>query len=282
VSLGRQLKLARRDLRRVIARARWGRLDVPVFFGNSFPKSGTHLLSQVLAGLAELGPAVESGLPAVVTFDGPTGAERPVSAILADLAAFKPGDVGFGHLHGAPEILDQLCAPGCAPYFILRDPRDVVVSHVFYVTRMAPAHVHHAYYTQALTTFEQRLKTSILGRPEAAHPFPDIRERFAPYLPWLDRPEVLSIQFEDFILDRQSALARILAHAEARGFHHGSPPDSALDRLARRIDPARSPTFRSGKIGGWREHFTPGITELFKQVAGDLLIKLGYEEDFHW
>ena len=46
--------------------------------------------------------------------------------------------------------------------------------------------------------------------------------------------------------------------------------------------PQRSPTFHSGKIGGWREHFTPAHKQLFNQDAGDLLVKLGYESSLDW
>ena len=75
-----------------------------------------------------------------------------------------------------------------AAYFILRDPRDVVVSHVHYVTEMEPNHIHHRYYSQELHTFDERLRASILGIPDPAIPFPDIRQRFLPYLGWLDAP----------------------------------------------------------------------------------------------
>src|SRR5512147_524409 len=97
------------------------------------------------------------------------------------------------------------------PYFIFRDPRDVVVSHVFYVTDMEARHVHHDYY-QSLPDFDARLMVSILGRPDAGVEFPDIAARFAPYLGWLDHDEVLAIHFEDLINDRTSALSRIMDH----------------------------------------------------------------------
>ncbi|MBN2502881.1 MAG: hypothetical protein JXB38_19025, partial [Anaerolineales bacterium] len=133
-------KLGRRQLRRARQALRYGPkalAGTPILFGNSFPKSGTHLLTQVLTGFAALGPAIDSGLPAILTFDGPTGTPRPAAAIQRDLARLRPGDVAYGHLHATPEALAALCRTGVAPYFILRDPRDVVVSHVHYVTEMA-------------------------------------------------------------------------------------------------------------------------------------------------
>jgi hypothetical protein len=40
--------------------------------------------------------------------------------------------------------------------------------------------------------------------------------------------------------------------------------------------------FRKGISGDWKNHFTPAITELYKQKIGDLLIDLGYEKDYSW
>ncbi len=276
------LKLARRGWRRALATTRHGSLyGSPVLFANSFPKSGTHLLTQVLEGFTRVAPAALSGLPAVVMYDGPTGQPRPLSTILGELDRFRPGDVGYGHLHTLPEIVERLCADGWAAFFIYRDPRDVVVSHVHYVTEMEPNHVHHAYY-RALPDFDARLRTSILGRPDLDVPFPDIRARFEPYLGWLERPEVLALQFERFISHREETLLEVVRHAQGRGLPLPLGEETTLRALDSAIDPRRSPTFRSGKIGKWREVFNEAHKSLFKEVAGDLLVRLGYEESNDW
>ncbi len=264
---------------------------VPVLFANSFPKSGTHLLTQVLEGFPDLGPAVNSGLPAIVTFEGDTGRARASAEILRDLQRLLPGDIAYGHLHALPEALDFTSRPGVASYFILRDPRDVVISHVHYVTEMEPNHIHHVYYKETLHSFDERLRVSILGRPDfeaagekppAEAQFPDIRQRFEPYLGWLDCPAVLCLRYEDFSADREAALGQVFDHAVRRGFPSPLPRPLALKVLAAGIDPQRSPTFRSGKTGGWRAQFTPEHKRLFKDIAGDLLVRLGYEKDHDW
>jgi hypothetical protein len=278
-------RLARRRLRRWGALLRWRRTSlqgVPVLFANSFPKSGTHLLTQVLQGFTRLGPAVESGLPAVVTYRGDTGRERQPGEIMADLDRLLPGDIAYGHLHALPQAVELLCQPGFAAFFILRDPRDVVVSHVHYVTDIEPDHIHHAYYTQVLKDFDQRLHTSILGLPDDSIPFPDIYQRFAPYLGWLERLKVLCLRYEDFLQDRERTLGMIFDHAIQRGFPTAKDRQAGIQALSGSIDPQRSPTFRSGKIGGWQSQFSPENKALFKQVAGDLLIRLGYETDDNW
>jgi hypothetical protein len=158
----------------------------------------------------------------------------------------------------------------------------VVVSHVFYVTELEPNHVHHDYYANQLSSFEERLRVSILGRPELDVPFPGIAQRFTPYLPWLERPEVLSLRFEDFITRREETLGRVFDHAVSRGLKLTASREQAIAVLSQSIDPQRSPTFRRGRVGGWKEHFTPEIAALFKQEAGDLLTRLGYEKDTDW
>jgi sulfotransferase 6B1 len=285
VNLRLQAKLARRTMRRFSQMTRYRRIsldELPILFANSFPKSGTHLLTQVLQGFIQLGPVVDSGLPAIVTYDGPTGKPRSTESILGDLQRLLPGDIAYGHLHASAEIVAYLCQDGFIPYFILRDPRDVVVSHVHYVTDMAPNHVHHHYYKEELHNFDERLRTSILGRPDIEVPFPDILGRFQPYMGWLDQPRVLMLRFEDFITQREETIGRVLNHAIQGGFPLSCDRNEAVGILADSIDPQRSPTFRSGKVGGWRAQFDPEHKKLFKEIAGDLLIRLGYEQDNDW
>jgi hypothetical protein len=101
-------------------------------------------------------------------------------------------------------------------------------------------------------------------------------------MPWLDRPEVLILRFEDFITQKEETVGAVLDHALARGFKYDGDREVGIKLLTDSIDPRRSPTFRSGKIGGWEEHFTPEHKQLFNQYAGDLLLKLGYESSLDW
>jgi len=278
-------KLLRRKVRRVGTLLRFRRLTlqgVPILFAISFPKSGTHLLTQVLQGFTRLGPVVNSGLPAIVTYRGVSGAERSSHEILADLHRLQPGDIAYGHLHARREIINCLAQLGFASYFILRDPRDVVVSHVFYVTEKEPHHIHHRYYTEALHTFDDRLKVSILGLPDPAIPFPDIAKRFEPFLAWLDCTPVLTLHYEDLLEDPHKYVGRVLDHAISNGFPCVYNRETAVHILVDNINPQRSPTFRSGKTGEWRKYFNDQHKSLFKQVAGNTLIRLGYEKDHDW
>ena len=254
--------------------------DLPVLLGISFPKSGTHLLDQILLGFSKVAPYARRLHSFYAEYEGESGRKRPPEQALAWLNSLRAGDIASAHLFARPEAVERVCSPKFVPYFIYRDPRDVVVSHVFYVTDMEARHVHHAYY-QSLPDFDARLHVSIVGRSDMDIEFPDIAERFAPYLAWLEHHEVLSIHFEDLIHDRAAVLSRIIDHFLVRVPIHPSR-QVMLDSLESSINPERSPTFRSGKTGEWKKHFTEEHKTIFKKVAGDLLIRLGYEKDNHW
>lgn len=254
--------------------------SLPVLLGISFPKSGTHLLDQILLGFSNVAPYAKRLHSFYAEYEGESGKKRDPQQALNWLDSLRPCDVASAHLFARPEAVIRVYSPRFVPYFIFRDPRDVVVSHVFYVTDMEARHVHHEYY-QSLPDFDSRLKVSILGRSDADVEFPNIAKRFAPYLGWLDHPEVLTIHFEDLIHSRLETLTRIMDHLLKRVPLHASR-QLILASLEASINPTKSPTFRSGKTGEWKRYFTEEHKRLFKEVAGDLLIRLGYEKESEW
>jgi hypothetical protein len=254
--------------------------DWPILLGISFPKSGTHLLDQILLGFSKVAPFSRRLHSFYAEYDGESGRKHSPEQALAWVNSLKPRDIASAHLFAREQVVKCACSSAFVPYFIFRDPRDVVVSHVFYVTDMEARHVHHDYY-QSLPDFNARLSVSILGRPKAEIEFPDIAERFAPYLGWLDQPAVMTIHFEDLIHDRPGTLNRLIDHLLVRAPLR-APRERILESLETSINPKRSPTFRSGKTGEWRKYFTEEHKQIFKDVVGDLLVRLGYEENNDW
>lgn len=278
------LKIARWKYRRWHMSRKWGKElleSSPRVFGNAMPKSGSHLLTQVLHGLTQLGPFVDPGFPPVNRDE----ANKPLAEeiVLKNIQSMRPGDIRYGYIHARQPFLDVLSGSGYATIFIYRDPRDMLVSHVFYATDMNPAHGMHRYYKETLTTMEQRLNAAIRGVDEPGFELASVADRYASYIGWLSQPSVLSIRFEDLILNQREALAKIVAYLQTRGWNtQGLRQDNALDVLQQAIQPRKSGTFRKGQPGNWREYFTEQNKALFKEVAGDLLIRLGYENDNDW
>jgi hypothetical protein len=145
---------------------------------------------------------------------------------------------------------------------------------------MEARHVHQNNY-QSLPDFNAQLNVSILCRPDADIEFSNTTDHLAPYLDRLDRPEVLTIHFEDLIHDRATTLAHIMAHH----LTHASLPSTRkllLDSLDTSNNPKKTPTLRSGRTGEGIKHIADEHKKIFKDMAGGLLVKLGYEKNNDW
>ncbi len=129
---------------------------------------------------------------------------------------------------------------------------------------------------------EERIDAAIKGVQEPGSELTPIRQRYLGYLGWLEQPGVLSLRFEDLILARSAAFGRLLDYLEERGFSPRLPRSQAISILEQAIAPKKSGTFRKGKPGNWREHFTDRNIATFKEHTGDLLLRLGYESSPDW
>jgi hypothetical protein len=277
------LKTLRWHGRRTAAARRWGRRaleDTPIVLANAMPKSGSHLIYQVMQGLTRLGPFVNPGFPPVNRDEN--NEKLPDKKVLANLQRYHPGDIAYGYIRARQPFISLLTQQGRAMVFVYRDPRDMIVSHVFYATQMHTEHGMHRYYTETLKTMEERIQAAIRGVDAPGSELSPVRKKYMGYLGWLEHPEVLCIRFEDLTLDRQNTLMCILDYLERRGFHPTLPRAREVELLEQAIAPQRSGTFRKGQPGGWREHFTEANKEYFKQMAGDLLLRLKYEETDAW
>jgi hypothetical protein len=277
------LKFTRWQYRRYAVARRWGSealQKTPVVFGNAMPKSGSHLIIQVLRGFPKLGPFVNPGFPPVNRSED--NSKLPEVDVLANIQRLRPGDIAYGYVHARKPYISELTKNDVATVFVYRDPRDVIVSHVFYATDMHKGHGMHSHYTEKLQTMEERINAAIQGVEEPGSKLTSIQAKYENYLGWLEEPNVLSIRFEDLILDRENALGKILDFLETRGYSPILDSRQAVNILEESIAPRRSGTFRKGLPGNWREHFTETNKIVFNEQAGDLLITLGYEKSASW
>ncbi len=122
-NLKHSLKLGRWRVRRVTSAMRWRPVSqgsLPAVLGNAMPKSGSHLIIQVLQGLTGLGPFVNGGFPPVNR--GEDNSKLPEKAILANIQRMQPGDIAYGYLKAQEPFISALTAPGRASVFVYRDP----------------------------------------------------------------------------------------------------------------------------------------------------------------
>ncbi len=277
------LKITRWQARRTTAGLRWG-FDAlktsPAVLGNAMPKSGSHLIHQVLLGLTHIGPFVNPGFPPVNRTED--NRRLPESEILTTIKEMRSGDIAYGYILAKEPFVTALTSAGRATVFVYRDPRDMIISHIFYATQMYEGHWMHQYYTETLHTMPERIDAAIEGVQEPGAELTPVRQRYAGYIGWLDQPAVLSLRFEDLIQDQEATFNRLLDYLEGRGFNPRRSRAESVVALKQSIMPKKSGTFRKGKPGNWMEHFTEDNKAHFKEKAGDLLILLGYEKDNTW
>ena len=262
---------------------RWKRLsfnDTPPMFGNSKPKSGSHLLLQILNGFTQIMPYKYVEADPIRTIEK-KGRRRTESEVLGELKRIPKGVIGWGYVEPSSENVAVLCQPHRVNYFVYRDPRDLLVSQVFFATDMNEEHGMHELY-KSLPDFGERLKVAITGIDQDGAYMVGVKQRYASVFEWREQPNVMCIRFEDLINNRDATLEAMLDEVESTGYKIPTPREKARSILRKAIQPKKSHTFRSGKTGAWREHFTEEHKNLFKDVTGDLLVKLEYERDNDW
>jgi hypothetical protein len=256
-------------------------LRQPPVLANSVPKSGTHLLLQVLQGL----PATTHYGSFIASTPPLTFYERSERNHLRLIRALAPGEICPAHLFYADSFDVALDRLNCVHYFIYRDPRDVVVSDAHYLAEMTWWHRMHKYFKQIEDPAE-RISRAILGfkssNADFPYDYPDVARRFSRYLGWLNKTNVFAIRYEDLIgVNLKALLENIAVHYFERSTQRHSVEETVAAMLAN-INPEKSHTFREGKAGGWKKVFTEQHKSQMKDIAGQLLIDLGYEKDLNW
>lgn len=257
-----------------------GEVRLPAVFVNSVPKSGTHLLTQIVAEL----PSNDDWGTFAVSSPSLTMRERSSSYAARSLANLLPGESARGHLYWHDSIGPTLEAPTLVSFFIYRDPRDVAVSEARYLRSMNRYHRLHPFF-RGLTE-DEAVMQAIMGRQPRSFlepKYPDIDRRYRRYLGWEDHPDVLAVRFEDLRGPRLSVTVwQIIDH------YYKKADDSTVDKSAihaaclEAIRPERSHTFVSGQAGGWLSTMNPLQMTSFARVGQPLLEELGYETDGTW
>ena len=263
--------------------ARWKRFsfyDAPPIFANSKPKSGSHLLLQVMNGFTQIMPYKYVDADPIRTIEK-DGRRKTKEEVLDELKRVPEGVISWGYVDATPENASFLTSDGRINFFIYRDPRDMLVSQVFFATDMHEEHGMHDYYN-SLPDFAARLNVAITGIDRDGLKMVSVKQRYEGVFQWLKQKNTMSIRFEDLINNRNATLMSMLDEVESTGYKIPTPREKALSILVDAIQPKKSHTFRSGKTGGWTQHFSEENKKLFKDVAGDLLVQLGYEKDNNW
>lgn len=238
----------------------------PPIIVNSIPKSGTHLLLQIVNAV----PRVRYLGGFIATTPSWTLKERSPAILARKIRALVPGEVVAAHIFHSPEVVEAMRAVNAIHLFIYRDPRDVLLSEAHYLGEMNRWHRMHPVFA-SIEDRQGRIELAINGLDKR---YPRCDDRIKPYLGWLDDGATLAVKYEDLVGRRQTdELLRI-----ARRLHRYTPePATLVPILKNAIRPDNSHTFHEGGTQKWRAQMSVGNLTRTKAVLGPIIEKMGYD-----
>src|SRR5579872_1228697 len=232
----------------------------------SIPKSGSYLLYKCIGLITQ---------------------KEPKHAYHA--ASFTDWDNSFVTNHELPsqDAIAGYQAQNIKAVFIYRDPRDQVVSSAYFFKEKLKHPRAMAMEIEELTTdlmYNSGIWWKYVVFVGVELPYDtSIKVFYDALLPWAQQPFVYTTTFEKLVGpkgggDREQQVKEIINIAD----HVEYPVTQERAEQIADLLFGRFETFREGKIGGWKENFTADHRRIFKEIAGDLLITLGYEADMQW
>jgi hypothetical protein len=271
-------------------------------FVNSFPKGGTHLVAKLLKLMGyghdhleiigsgrvirkeNLFKQLARGFLRGGWFPSQSfvlgGVDTPIGFraewLQRQLDKIPDNGVLGGHFRYSDYLVHLLKENDFKCIHVLRDPRDIVISHAHYVSN-TPGHFLYDHY-QKLAELEAQIRFSITGGyVDGVGYLESIGSRAYSLDGWRHHYGIITIRFEDLIGPegggrKDEQLQTIKKVYNFLGNY--STPDSVEFIQDNLFGGTR--TFRSGKIGAWKDVFTDEHHKLFRKVAGDILKRWGY------
>jgi hypothetical protein len=238
---------------------------------NGSPKTGTTWMLKLINSIP--------GYREVGNFDGEINKYESV----------KPGEVVHGHDWYTEDMARILHEGDIKAILMMRDPRDQLISRVFHIRR-GNTHV----WSDKL--MELDLDVAISLCIEGREGLPGTRTMIELTQSWLDSEfDFECVRYEDLLSEPANEFRRVL------GFLEIDLPDDLVTTIVERNQferlsggrrfwrQARKPGqadpnshFRKGIVGDWRNYLNESHKSSFKEIAGDKLIELGYEDDLNW
>ncbi|MDD3627263.1 MAG: sulfotransferase domain-containing protein [bacterium] len=286
-------------------------------FLNSIPKSGSHLMTKLMELLDEFEEHRKNIKKYVrqqkkkVKYSPETVRVRdiPLPILEKYFSLCEEGKYHFTHIRYHQALYEIFKRLNYKMIIIIRDPRDVTASLANYSLKTKSYRLHRFF--KNLKNFDEVLKYTITGvTPEEFQkklklyvfiqkiknklglrclPYRNlmeasVRNRFDNFIQWTKKPDFLTVKFEDLVGEKGGGSRERQEQAIRAIFKYLQIPEDGerINYLCENIFSPKSKTFHKGQIGGFKDIYKPEHKELFKKVAGDLLIQLGYEKDNNW
>jgi len=250
----------------------------PRIFVNSIPKAGTHLFTSILdeiPGIMNAGLHVRTHYVNALTSNNQRlhGFKLDVDKFDGLARTVRPGQYFSSHILWDEEAHDYFENAAFKTFFVTRDPRDVLVSSYHYVMGLRRHYLHD--YMVSLKDPVDRYKFMLYARDEAPVKWSQ-RDLLENYVPWIAKPFVCHVKFEDLVGERGGGSEAVREATLERVFDVlGKDPGEELVRNRKLMK--LNPTLRRGKIGSWKDELPSEIEKLTMDEIGDIVVGLGYE-----
>ncbi len=200
---------------------------------------------------------------------------------LKKMTSLPPKEFLRSHLYYSEKYAQHLNNEKIIKFFVYRDPRDQAVSLAFYMLKQINVWPHIKN-----ISFDDLLLDIIIQGSTFNNMPPSVKgvaQLYEAYMPWMQEPNILSIRFEDLVGSKGGGSAEMQIFTLQKIAEHLDLDLSRekIDSIAEKLF-GGTETFREGKIGSWKKYFKEQHREAFKEVAGNILIALGYENDTNW
>ncbi|MEY8870692.1 sulfotransferase domain-containing protein [Meridianimaribacter flavus] len=243
-----------------------GREIGPKVVLNSLPKSGTHLLESLFFQLPLMRHCGKRTLKIET--------QNPIESKLPTISSLKKGQFLLSHMQYHDSILKTANNNDVKIIHLVRDPRDVLLSHLNYIEKMDTTQKSHKFIKQYDTRLD-KLKAMIEGNKDVLEPFPEVLNKFQT---WKDQQEVLCVKFEHLIGpngggDKQKQIEAVNKISQ---FISVKIEDKELNNICDNIFSSKSSTFNKGKIGNWKNVLNDEEKLWLNNVIKEEVIKYGY------
>lgn len=254
-----------------------GRFVGPRVLVNSIPKSGTHLVDQLLEEFPLVRPALCRTVrekPSDKLLD--INFEERESIRVKKILSILKGQYMRAHMPLSKALSDGLSQAGnVKTILIVRDPRSVVVSQYKYISDIDVTHPTHDIINQ-YENISDKLRACILGVDGHIEAVVDV---YRSYSAWLEREDTLVVKFEDLVGkngggDDATRKSKIYEIAHFLGIDINS---NAYSAIVENIGSPNTSTYRSGNVHDWKNYLDGDLELVLKEEFSGLEVKFGYQ-----
>lgn len=240
---------------------------------NSLPKSGTHLVHQILR---------RANYQDFEGFFASTPSwsmqKKSTAAATQALDRIYDNELYTGHIFYSPTVEEKIFELSLPSIFLYRDPRAVFFSEWHYLLKMNKYHRYHRLLRNL--GHDEQFDLLLYGDKKQRFYFPPFSQRVEAYQGWITSQSAFKLKFEDLINPEKttSCLKNLVKYLNR--FSKQSTPDAdaivSEEDLLKAIQPEQSHTFTGLDPHRWTSRLSSSHTDLLNTETLTVRQALGY------